>query len=69
MSQTIIINPVTRISGFLEIEVQVDNGIVVEAKTKGFLFRGFEKMLLGRSPFDVVYFTERICGICSTAHA
>lgn len=69
MPQRIIINPVTRISGFLEIEVQVDNGAVIEAKTKGFLFRGFEKMLLGRSPLDVVYFTERICGICSTAHA
>ncbi|MCX8131853.1 MAG: nickel-dependent hydrogenase large subunit [Clostridia bacterium] len=69
MTQRIIINPVTRISGFLEIEVQVENNIVTEARTKGFLFRGFEKMLLGRSPFDVVYFTERICGICSTAHA
>lgn len=69
MSHRIIINPVTRISGFLEIEVEVENNVVVEAKTKGFLFRGFEKMLLGRSPFDIVYFTERICGICSTAHA
>lgn len=25
-------------------------------------------MLKGRSPFDAIYFTERICGICSTAH-
>lgn len=69
MTEKIIINPVTRISGFMEIEVYIENNIVTEAKTKGFLFRGFEKMLLGRSPFDAVYFTERICGICSTAHA
>lgn len=26
-------------------------------------------MLVGRNPFDVVYFTQRICGICSTAHS
>ncbi len=26
-------------------------------------------MLEGRPPLDAIYFTERICGICSTAHA
>jgi hydrogenase large subunit len=69
MAKQVILNPVTRISGFMEIEVYIDNNVVVDAKTKGLLFRGFEKMLLGRSPFDAIYFTERICGICSTAHA
>lgn len=69
MAKRIIMNPVTRISGFMEIEVFIENNVVVDAKTKGLLFRGFEKMLVGRSPFDAVYFTERICGICSTAHA
>ncbi len=69
MAEKIIINPLTRISGFMEIDVTVENNKIVEAKTKGFLFRGFEQMLVGRNPFDAVYFTERICGICSTAHA
>jgi len=69
MSERIVINPVTRISGFLEIDTTVDNSIVSDAQTKGLLFRGFEKMLTGRSPFDAVYFTQRICGICSSAHA
>lgn len=64
----IIINPVTRVSGFLGINVTVEDHIVKDAKTEGLLFRGFEKMLFGKSPFDAVYFTERICGICSTAH-
>jgi len=68
MTKRIIINPVTRISGFMEIEAFIENNRIVEAKTKGLLFRGFEKILNGRSPFDAVYFTERICGICSTAH-
>lgn len=68
MAKRIVINPITRISGFMEIEAFIENNIIVDAKTEGLLFRGFEKMLVGRSPFDAVYFTERICGICSTAH-
>ncbi|WP_418791869.1 nickel-dependent hydrogenase large subunit [Phosphitispora sp. TUW77] len=69
MRKKIIINPVTRISGFMEIRADIENNLVVDARTSGLLFRGFEKMLNGRNPFDAVYFTQRICGICSTAHS
>lgn len=69
MTKKIIINPVTRISGFMEIQADIEDNRVVDAKTEGLLFRGFEKMLNGRNPFDAVYFTQRICGICSTAHS
>lgn len=69
MSKKVIINPITRISGFMEIMVMVENNIVADAKTEGLMFRGFEQMLKGRNPFDAVYFTQRICGICSTAHS
>lgn len=69
MPERITINPVTRISGFMEIEADISNHVVTDAKTKGLMFRGFEKMLIGRSPFDAIYFTQRICGICSTAHS
>ncbi len=69
MPERITINPVTRISGFMEIQADVENHYVINAKTKGLMFRGFEKMLIGRNPFDAVYFTQRICGICSTAHS
>lgn len=69
MSKKIIINPLTRISGFMEIDVTIENNQVIDAQTKGNLFRGFEQMLVGRNPFDAVYFTQRICGICSAAHS
>ncbi len=69
MGNIITVNPVTRISGFLEIKVEIENKIVVDAKSSGLLFRGFEKMLRNRPPLDAIYFTERICGICSTAHS
>jgi hydrogenase large subunit len=53
----------------MEIDAIIDNNVVTDAVTEGLLFRGFEKMLEGRSPLDAVYFTQRICGICSTAHS
>lgn len=65
----ITVNPVTRISGFLQITAEVENNKIINARSSGLLFRGFEKMLQGRAPLDAIYFTERICGICSTAHA
>lgn len=69
MKKTITIDPITRISGFLETKVQVEENTITNAETSGLLFRGFEKMLKTRQPLDAIYFTERICGICSTAHA
>lgn len=65
----ILIDPITRISGFLEINAEVEDNTIKKAKTEGLLFRGFERMLKGRSPLDAVFFTERICGICSAAHS
>jgi hydrogenase large subunit len=69
MAQIITIDPVSRISGFLEINAEVEQNTVTDARTKGMLYRGFEVMLRGRPPLDAVFFTERICGICSAAHA
>ena len=69
MPEKVVVNPITRISGFLEITAQVEANKIVDAESSGLLFRGFEKMLKGRPPLDAIYFTERICGICSTAHS
>ncbi|HNQ98338.1 MAG TPA: nickel-dependent hydrogenase large subunit, partial [Treponemataceae bacterium] len=46
----IYLDPITRIEGHLSIEVDVQNGKVVDAKSKGDMFRGFEKILQGRNP-------------------
>jgi hydrogenase large subunit len=68
MSTKITIDPITRISGPLSIEVEIEKNKIINAKSSGVQFRGFENMLVGRPPLDTVYFTQRICGICSTAH-
>ncbi len=68
MSKTILISPVTHVHGTFDVTVTLDNHRVIEAKVSGTYFRGFEKMVEGRDPRDLGYFTSRICGICSTAH-
>lgn len=72
MKITAAFDPVTRIEGHLNIDVEIDtvNGVqqVVEAKASGGLFRGFEKILEGRDPRDAQHITERICGVCPVAH-
>ncbi|MFA9397031.1 MAG: nickel-dependent hydrogenase large subunit [Clostridiaceae bacterium] len=69
MSRTINIDPITRISGFLEIETKLNDKTITDVKTSGLLYRGFEKILENRPPLDAIYLTERICGICSAAHS
>ena len=62
-------SPVTRLSGLLSIDVFLEGKTVVDARVKGNQYRGFEQMLVDRDIRDAPYFTERICGICSFAHA
>ena len=65
----VVIDPMTRIEGHLKIEVDVDDGKVVDARSSGTLFRGFEIILKGRDPRDAQHITQRICGVCPTSHA
>jgi hydrogenase large subunit len=73
MPTTITIDPLTRIEGHLEIQVTVDQvggqPQVVEARSAGTMFRGFEIILAGRDPRDAVPYTQRICGVCPVSHA
>ena len=67
-----IIDPITRLEGHLKIEIKVDivgnTQQVVDAKSTGTLFRGFEKILVGRDPQDAQHITQRICGVCPVPH-
>jgi hydrogenase large subunit len=65
----LVIDPITRIEGHLKIEVEVDGGKIVDAKSTGALFRGFEIILKDRDPRDASQITQRICGVCPTSHA
>lgn len=68
MAQKILIDPITRIEGHLAIEVEVEGGVVTDAKSMGMMFRGFELILQGRDPRDAAQITQRICGVCPVSH-
>ena len=69
MSQRITIDPITRIEGHLRIDLEVDGGRVSKAWSSGTMWRGIEVILQGRDPRDAWFFTQRICGVCTTVHA
>jgi Ni,Fe-hydrogenase I large subunit len=61
--------PLTRIHEPIRIDVEIEGGRVTDAWISSQLFRGWEQMLVGRDVEDAILFTQRICGICSSAHA
>jgi Ni,Fe-hydrogenase I large subunit len=65
----IAVDPVTRIEGHLRVEAEVNGGSVTDAWSSCTMWRGIETILKGRDPRDAWYFTQRICGVCTTVHA
>jgi hydrogenase large subunit len=56
-----------RVEGDLEVKLEVEGHTVTDAWCIGTMYRGYEQILLGRDPQDVLVITPRICGICSTS--
>lgn len=69
MAKRIVVDPITRIEGHLKIEVEIENGKVVNAWSSGQMFRGIEIILQGRDPRDAHHFVQRSCGVCTYVHA
>ena len=62
------IDPTTRIEGHHSTTLDVENGVVTEAKSHMDMFRGMELVVLNRPPSDAPVFTQRVCGVCFTVH-
>ena len=56
-----------RVEGDLEVQLDVEDNIVRDSWCVGTMYRGYEQVLVGRAPSDVLVIVPRICGICSTA--
>lgn len=70
MTQTITIDPVTRIEGHSKITIQMgDDGVVDTARIHITQYRGFEKICEDRPYQEMPSLMERICGICTISHA
>ena len=68
MSKKTLNIDLNRVEGDLEFELDVEEGVVVDARCKGIMYRGFEQLLIDRAPKDSIVLTPRVCGICGTAH-
>jgi NAD-reducing hydrogenase large subunit len=69
MSQTIKIDPVTRLEGHGKITIHLnDQGQVEEAHFHITQVRGFEKFSEGRPFYEMPSLMARICGICPVSH-
>ena len=69
MSQTITIDPVTRLEGHGKITIQLDaKGQVENAHFHVTQVRGFEKFSEGRPYYEMPSLMARICGICPVSH-
>src|SRR6478736_8860719 len=69
MTKRITVDPISRIEGHLRVDVEVDNGAVSNAWASSTMWRGIERILVGRDPRDAWLFTQRFCGVCTTVHA
>ena len=67
---TIIADPVARIEGHLKVRLEIDDGtnVITNAELTGNMYRGFENFIIGQAPVDAPLITQRVCGVCPTAH-
>ena len=69
MTQTITIDPVTRLEGHGKITIQLDSqGQVEDAHFHVTQVRGFERFSQGRPNYEMPSLMARICGICPVSH-
>jgi len=66
---TTTIDPVARIEGHLQVTLEINSGLITNAQLTGNMYRGFENFMVGQLPIDAPLITQRVCGVCPTAHA
>ncbi|WP_296809455.1 nickel-dependent hydrogenase large subunit [Thiocapsa sp.] len=63
------LGPFNRVEGDLEVQLEIADGHVREARVNSPLYRGFEQILQGKDPRDTLVIAPRICGICSVSQS
>ncbi len=65
----LVVGPFNRVEGDLEVKLDIAGGAVEQAHVVSPLYRGFERILLGKEPADALVYAPRICGICSVSQS
>lgn len=61
-------DPVTRVGGGLGVRVETQGSTITDAHVSGTSFRGYETIIKGRDPRDVMALSSRSCGWCGAVH-
>ncbi len=64
-----IIGPFNRVEGDLTLNLELEQGRIQRAEVNSPMFRGFERILVGRHALDALAIVPRICGICSVSQS
>jgi Ni,Fe-hydrogenase I large subunit len=65
----LLVGPFNRVEGDLEVQLDVQDGVVQQAHVNATMYRGFEQILQGKNPLDALVYVPRICGICSVSQS
>ena len=65
----LVVGPFNRVEGDLEVKLDIADGRVETARVNSPLYRGFERILIGKPPADALVYAPRICGICSVSQS
>lgn len=65
----LVVGPFNRVEGDLEVKLDIADGRVETARVNSPLYRGFERILVGKPPADALIYAPRICGICSVSQS
>jgi F420-non-reducing hydrogenase large subunit len=69
MNRRVVIDPITRLEGHGRIEIRLDGtGRVIRTYFQVPDFKGFETFCVGRAVEEMPTLTQKICGVCPTAH-
>jgi len=65
----LVVGPFNRVEGDLEVKLDIADGRVKTARVNSPLYRGFERILVGKPLADALVYAPRICGICSVSQS
>ncbi|HET7753734.1 MAG TPA: nickel-dependent hydrogenase large subunit, partial [Anaeromyxobacteraceae bacterium] len=65
----VVVGPFNRVEGDLEVTLDLEGGVVREARVASPMYRGYEQILVGKPALDALVIVPRVCGICSVSQS
>lgn len=69
MPRRLVVGPFNRVEGDLEVRLTLEGTKISRAEVCAPMYRGFEQIMVGRTPLDALSIVPRVCGICSVSQS